>query len=40
MSICREILSHIDRIYKNYQDEEWTALFDVDDIVVLFWFDC
>lgn len=39
-SLCAEILEQMSKIYDTYNDEEWRALFDVDDTVVLFWFDC
>lgn len=38
-AICTEILQKMDKIKDGYSDEEWRKVFDVDDTVILFWFD-
>ena len=40
IDICKEIIEKLDKIAENYGDQDFRPLFDIEDSIMLFWFDC
>ena len=40
IEICKETLKRLAQINEYYSDEEFQSIFDINETVILFWFDC
>ena len=40
IEICKETLTRLAQINEYYSDEEFQSIFDINEAVILFWFDC